>query len=40
MELRLGGKGCGPPRYPCVPMTPEGVAALKADLDALGAFQW
>jgi N-acetylneuraminate lyase len=40
MELRLGGKHCGPPREPGVAVTPAGVAKLKADLEALGFFTW
>lgn len=40
MEARLGGKHCGPPRYPQVPMTPEAVEKLAAALKAQGFFEW
>jgi N-acetylneuraminate lyase len=40
MELRLGGKHCGPPRVPMVAVTPAGMVKLRADLEALGFFGW
>ena len=40
MELRLGGKGCGHPRYPGVPMALAAQRVLKEDLTAIGFFEW
>jgi hypothetical protein len=40
MEARLGGKHCGPPRHPLAAMTPEATSKLKADLTALGFFEY
>lgn len=42
MELRLGGKHCGPPRQPgvAVPAGAGGMDKLRADLDKLGFFGW
>jgi N-acetylneuraminate lyase len=38
MELRMGGKNVGPPRYPGSAMPEEGKAKLKAAADAVGCF--
>lgn len=37
---KAAGVFCGPPRAPGVPVTAEGMEKLKADLDALGFFQF
>ena len=39
MDLRMG-RPVGPPRYPGVPMAPEAVARLDADLRAMGFYEW
>lgn len=43
MELRLETRGsdlCGPMRYPGRRVSEKGYAALRADLEKLGFFQW
>ena len=40
MQLRLGGKHCGPPRLPLAPMAPAAVDALRADLTKLGFWEY
>lgn len=40
MELTLGGAHCGPPRYPWVGMSADAKLRLKADLTAIGFFEW
>ncbi len=36
----LKGLPVGPPRLPRLPMSDEGKAKLRADLDAIGFFEW
>lgn len=38
MELRLGGKHTGPPRFPSLPMSADGMARLRKDAEAAGFF--
>jgi len=38
MELRLGGKHVGPPRFPSLPMADDAKERLRADAEAAGFF--
>jgi N-acetylneuraminate lyase len=38
--MRLIGLDCGPNRLPAVSLTPEELAKMRRELDALGFFQW
>jgi N-acetylneuraminate lyase len=38
--MGLWGLDCGPNRLPTIPLTPQEVAEMRRELDAIGFFQW
>lgn len=38
--MALIGADCGPPRLPMVPLSPDHLASLRQELEAIGYFQW